>query len=92
MWTRDAANQSIQEAAILTDREKLEPVCSLLESESQQELSPDPASLAPLEMLLFEKVSSPARIEIGGPRNLSPPLTPAPPPPTPLEEEPEVLL
>lgn len=92
VWTRDAANQSIQEAAILTDREKLEPVCSLLESESQQELSPDPASLAPLEMLLFEKVSSPARIEIGGPRNLSPPLTPAPPPPTPLEEEPEVLL
>lgn len=92
VWTRDAANQSIQEAAILTDREKLEPVCSLLESESQQELSLDPASLEPLEMLLFEKVSSPARIEIGGPRNLSPPLTPAPPPPTPLEEEPEVLL
>ncbi|XP_021040690.1 rho GTPase-activating protein 31 [Mus caroli] len=92
VWARDAANQSIQEAAVLTDREKLEPVCSLLESESQQELSPDPASLAPLEMLLFEKVSSPARIEIGGLRNLSPPLTPAPPPPTPLEEEPEVLL
>lgn len=92
VWTRDAANQSIQEAAILTDREKLEPVCSLLESESQHELSPDPAGLAPLEMLLFEKVSSPARIEIGGLRNLSPPLTPAPPPPTPLEEEPEVLL
>ncbi|XP_021064686.1 rho GTPase-activating protein 31 [Mus pahari] len=92
VWTGDAANQSIQEAAILTDREKLEPVCSLLESESEQELGPDPASLAPLEMLLFEKVSSPARLEIAGPRNLSPPLPPAPPPPTPLEEEPGVLL
>lgn len=92
VWTRDSANQSIQEAAILTNREKLEPVCNLLESESEQELSRDPASLAPLGILLFEKVSSPARIEIGGPRNLSPPLPPAPPPPTPLEEEPEDLL
>ncbi|GAB1300275.1 Rho GTPase-activating protein 31 [Apodemus speciosus] len=92
VWPRDSANQNIEEAAILTNREKPEPVCSLLESESEQALSPDPASLAPLEILLFEKVSSPARIEIGGPRNLSPPLPPAPPPPTPLEEEVEVLL
>lgn len=92
VWTRDSANQGIQETAILTNREKLEPVCSLLESESEQAVSPDPSTLAPLEILLFEKVSSPARIEIGGPGNLSPPLPPAPPPPTPLEEEPQVLL
>lgn len=92
MWPRDSANQSIQEAAILTNREKLEPVCSLLESESGQEFSPEPARLAPLEILLFEKVSSSARLEIGGPRNLSPPLPPSPPPPTPREEEPQVLL
>ncbi|EGW13246.1 rho GTPase-activating protein 31 [Cricetulus griseus] len=92
MWTRDSTNQSTQEAAILANREKLEPVCSLPESECKQGLSPDPASLAPLQILLFEKASSPARIEMGGPRNLSPPLPPAPPPPTPLEEEPRVLL
>lgn len=91
-WTRDSANPSTQEAAILANREKLEPVCSLPESESKQELSPDPASLAPLQILLLEKMSSPARVETGGPRNLSPPLPPAPPPPTPLEEEPQVLL
>ncbi|XP_036059674.1 rho GTPase-activating protein 31 [Onychomys torridus] len=91
-WTRDSANQSAQEAAILTHREKLEPACSLPGSKPEQGFSPDPASLAPLQILLFEKVSSPARIEIGGPRNLSPPLPPAPPPPTPLEEEPRVLL
>lgn len=92
MWTRDSANQSVQEAASLTNREKREPICSLLESESEPELSPDPASVAPLEILLLEKVSSSARIEIGGPRNLSPPLPPSPPPPTPREEEPQVLL
>ncbi|CAH6792337.1 Arhgap31 [Phodopus roborovskii] len=90
--TRDSANQSTQGAAILANRGNLEPVCSLPESESKQGLSPDPASLAPLQILLFEKVSSPARIDMGGPRNLSPPLPPAPPPPTPLEEEPRVLL
>ncbi|XP_052596644.1 rho GTPase-activating protein 31 [Peromyscus californicus insignis] len=92
VWTRDSANQSIQEAAILTNREKLEPVCSLPGSKPEPGFTPDPASLAPLQILLFEKVSSPARIEIGGPRNLSPPLPPAPPPPTPLEEEPRVLM
>ncbi|OBS71512.1 hypothetical protein A6R68_13911 [Neotoma lepida] len=92
VWTSDPANQSTPEAAILANREKLEPVCSLPGSESEQGFSPDPASLAPLQILLFEKVSSPARIEMGGPRNLSPPLPPAPPPPTPLEEEPRVLL
>ncbi|KAL1788552.1 rho GTPase-activating protein 31 [Sigmodon hispidus] len=92
MWTRDSANQSTQETAILTNRENPEPICSHTESESKQELSPDPASLAPLQILLFEKVSSPARIEMRGPRNLSPPLPPAPPPPTPLEEEPLVSL
>lgn len=93
VWTRDSANQSLQEAAILTNREKLEPVGTLLESESEQELNPDPVSLAPMEILLFEKVSSSARIEIGGPRNLSPPLPPSPPPPpTPREEEPQVSL
>ncbi|XP_051005870.1 LOW QUALITY PROTEIN: rho GTPase-activating protein 31 [Acomys russatus] len=91
-WTRDSANQSTQEAAILTNRENLEPACMPPRSESEQGLRPDPASLAPLEIILFEKVSSPARIEIGGSRNLSPPLPPAPPPPTPLEEEPRVLL
>nr|XP_048278408.1 rho GTPase-activating protein 31 isoform X1 [Myodes glareolus] len=92
VWTRDSANQSTQEAAILADREKLEPVGSIPGSESELVLSPDPAGLAPLQLLLFEKVSSPARIDTGGPRNLSPPLPPAPPPPTPLEEEPRVLL
>ncbi|XP_034371604.1 rho GTPase-activating protein 31 isoform X1 [Arvicanthis niloticus] len=92
VWTRDSANQSVQEAASLTNREKREPVCSLLDSESEPELSPDPASVAPLEILLLEKVSSSARIQIGGPRNLSPPLPPSPPPPTPREEEPQVLL
>lgn len=92
VWTRDSANQSTQEAAILANREKLEPVGSIPGSESELVLSPDPAGLAPLQLLLFEKVSSPARIDTGGPRNLSPPLPPAPPPPTPLEEEPRVLL
>ncbi|XP_006975808.1 rho GTPase-activating protein 31 [Peromyscus maniculatus bairdii] len=92
VWTRDSANQSTQEAAILSNREKLEPVCSLPGSKPEPGFSPDPASLAPLQILLFEKVSSPARIELGGPRNLSPPLPPAPPPPTPLEEEPRVLV
>lgn len=91
-WTRDSANQSTQEAAILTNQENLEPVCIPPRSESEQGLRPNPASLAPLEILLFEKVSSPASIEIGGSRNLSPPLPPAPPPPTPLEDEPRVLL
>lgn len=91
-WTRDSANQSTQEAAILANREKLELVGSIPGSESELVLSPDPAGLAPLQLLLFEKVSSPARVDTGGPRNLSPPLPPAPPPPTPLEEEPRVLL
>ncbi|XP_055480801.1 rho GTPase-activating protein 31 [Psammomys obesus] len=92
VWTRDSDNQSTQEAAVLTNRENLEPACSPPRSGSEQGLSPVPASLEPLEILLFEKMSSPARRERGGPRNLSPPLPPAPPPPTPLEEEPQVLL
>uniref|UniRef100_A0A8C6QHE6 Rho GTPase activating protein 31 n=1 Tax=Nannospalax galili TaxID=1026970 RepID=A0A8C6QHE6_NANGA len=90
-WTRDSTDQSTQGAAIVANREKLEPV-SLPRLEPELGLSPDRASLAPLEIVPFEKITSPARMELRGPGKFSPPLPPAPPPPTPLEEEPQILL
>uniref|UniRef100_A0A2I3TMS4 Rho GTPase activating protein 31 n=1 Tax=Pan troglodytes TaxID=9598 RepID=A0A2I3TMS4_PANTR len=83
VWTRDPANQSTQGASTAASREKPEP---------EQGLHPDLASLAPLEIVPFEKASPQATVEVGGPGNLSPPLPPAPPPPTPLEESTPVLL
>ncbi|XP_030865563.1 rho GTPase-activating protein 31 [Gorilla gorilla gorilla] len=83
VWTRDPANQSTQGASTAASREKPEP---------EQGLQPDLASLAPLEIVPFEKASPQATVEVGGPGNLSPPLPPAPPPPTPLEESTPVLL
>lgn len=90
-WTRDSPNQNTQGAAIVANREKLEPI-SLPGLEPEQRPSSDQASLASLEIVPFEKVSSPAKMEPRGPGNPSPPLPPAPPPPTPLEEEPQILL
>uniref|UniRef100_H0XE74 Rho GTPase activating protein 31 n=1 Tax=Otolemur garnettii TaxID=30611 RepID=H0XE74_OTOGA len=81
-WTRDSTNQSTQGTSTAANREKLEPMGA----------RPDPASLAPLEIVPFETVSPLARMEVAGPENPSPPLPPAPPPPTPLEEVPRVLL
>nr|XP_012636040.1 rho GTPase-activating protein 31 [Microcebus murinus] len=90
--TRDSTNQTTQGTSTAANREKLEPTNSLHRSEAELGLRPDPASLAPLEIVPFETVSPQARVEVGAPGNLSPPLPPAPPPPTPLEEAPRVLL
>ncbi|XP_053420769.1 rho GTPase-activating protein 31 isoform X2 [Nycticebus coucang] len=91
-WTRDSTNQSTQGTYTAANREKLEPISGFHRSELEVCLRPDPANLAPLEIVPFETVSSRARVEVAGPGNLSPPLPPAPPPPTPLEEAPLVLL
>uniref|UniRef100_A0A8C0WB06 Rho-GAP domain-containing protein n=1 Tax=Castor canadensis TaxID=51338 RepID=A0A8C0WB06_CASCN len=91
-WTRDSTNQSTQGAATAVNREKLEPTSNLHRSDPQQGLNLDHASLAPQEIVLFEKASPPTNMEVKGPGNLSPPLPSAPPPPTPLEEAPRDLL
>lgn len=90
-WTKDSTNHDTEGVAMAANREKLEPTSSLHIYLHEQALRPDQASLVHLELGPFEKVSPQARIEAGGPGNLSPLLQPAPPTPTPLEEAPGVL-
>ncbi|XP_004835730.1 rho GTPase-activating protein 31 [Heterocephalus glaber] len=85
-WTRDSTNHDTQRAAMAANREKLKPTSSLHKYKHEQGLHPDQASLVPLDIVPFEKVSPWARTEVEGPENLSPLLPPAPPLPTPLEE------
>ncbi|XP_060495897.2 rho GTPase-activating protein 31 [Panthera onca] len=87
-WTRDPTNQSTQGTSTAANREKPETMNSLHRSEPEKGQRPDPTSLAPLEIAPFEAASSQARVDQGGPGNLSPLLPPAAPPPTPLEEAP----
>lgn len=91
-WARDPAKQSTQEAPTAANREKPESISSLHRSETEKAPRPDPTSLAPLEIIPLEMASPQARVEVGGPGNLSPLIPPAPPPPTPLEEAPQVQL
>ncbi|EPQ13366.1 Rho GTPase-activating protein 31 [Myotis brandtii] len=91
-WARDPAKQSTEEAPTAANREKPEAISSLHRSETEKTPCPDPASLAPLEIIPLETASPQARVEVGGPGNLSPLIPPAPPPPTPLEEAPRVQL
>lgn len=88
--TRDSTNPSTMDAATAANRDKPELTSGLHRSEPGPRA--DRATLAPLEIIPFEKASPSARTEAGGPGNLSPPLPPAPPPPTPLEEAPGTLL
>ena len=93
-WTKNPTNQSTLGTSTAANREKLETASILPRSQPEPEKGqrPDPASLTPLEIVLLEKSSSQARMEVGAPGNLSPLLPPAAPPPTPLEEEPRVQL
>ncbi|XP_014684527.2 rho GTPase-activating protein 31 [Equus asinus] len=91
-WTRDPTNQSTPGASTAANREKSEASSSLHGSEPEKGQRPDPSSLVPLEIVPFEAASPQARVEVGGPGNLSPVLPPAPPPPTPMEEAPRVQL
>lgn len=91
-WTRDPANQSIEGASTAASGEKRETTSNFHSSEPEKGQRPDPTSLAPLEIVPFETASPQARVEVGGPENLSPLLPPAPPPPTPLEEVPQAQL
>ncbi|XP_029795224.1 rho GTPase-activating protein 31 isoform X2 [Suricata suricatta] len=91
-WTRDPANQSTQGTSTAANREKSETTNSLHIPEPEKGQRPDPTSLPPLEIVPFEAASPQARVDQGGPGNLSPLLPPAAPPPTPLEEEPQVQL
>ncbi|XP_008580304.1 PREDICTED: rho GTPase-activating protein 31 [Galeopterus variegatus] len=94
--TRDPTNQSTHGASTAANREKPEPTRPLNRPEPEPGLRPDPTSLVPLETVLFETAAAAAsphsRVQVGGPGNLSPPLPPAPPATTPLEEAPRVLL
>ncbi|XP_048202646.1 rho GTPase-activating protein 31 [Perognathus longimembris pacificus] len=87
-WTKDSTIQNTQGAAIAANTEKLEPTICISRSSPEQAPSPDRGSLAPLAIIPFEKSSSPPRIKVEGLGNVSPPLLPAAPPPTPLEEPP----
>ncbi|XP_045041803.2 rho GTPase-activating protein 31 [Desmodus rotundus] len=89
-WTRDPANQSTQGAPTAANREKPETTSSLHGSETEKGQCPDPTSLASLEIVPFETASPQARAKVGGPGNLSPLIPPAAPPPTLLEEAPQV--
>ncbi|KAM5276456.1 rho GTPase-activating protein 31 isoform 1-T1 [Hipposideros larvatus] len=91
-WTRNPANQSTQGASTAANREKRETTSSLHRSEPEKGQRADPTNLAPLEIVSLETASPQAKVEVGGPGNLSPLLPPAPPPPTPLEEAPRVQL
>lgn len=91
-WTRNPANQSTQGASTAANREKQETTSNLHRSEPEKGPHTDPTSLAPLEVVPCETASPQAKVEVGGPGNLSPLLPPAPPPPTPLEEAPRVQL
>lgn len=86
--TRDPANQSAQGTSTAANREKPETTNSLHRSQPEKGQRPDPTSLPPLEVVPFEAAPPQARVDQGGPGNLSPLLPPAAPPPTPLEEEP----
>ncbi|XP_005386498.1 PREDICTED: rho GTPase-activating protein 31 isoform X1 [Chinchilla lanigera] len=89
-WTRDSTNHDTQGAAMEVSREKLEPNCSLHKYKQEQGLRLDRASLAHLDIVPLD-VSPRARTEVAGLGNLSSLLPPAPPPPTPLEEAPQIL-
>lgn len=91
-WARDPAKQSTEGTPTAANREKPEIISRLHRSETEKAPRPDPTSLAPLEIVPFETASPQARVEVGGPGNLSPLIPPAPPPPTPLEEAPGVQL
>lgn len=91
-WTRNPANQSTQGASTAANREKQETTSNLHRSEPEKGPHTDPTSLAPLEVVPCETASPQAKVEVGGPGNLSPLLPPAPPPPTLLEEAPRVQL
>ncbi|XP_057552248.1 rho GTPase-activating protein 31 [Hippopotamus amphibius kiboko] len=91
-WTKEPTNQSTESASEAANREKPETTGIRHPSELEQGQRPEPGSLAPLEIVPFEKPSPQARVEVGGPGNLSPLLPPAAPPPTPLEEVPLVQL
>ncbi|KFO30733.1 Rho GTPase-activating protein 31 [Fukomys damarensis] len=89
--TRELTNHDTKKAATGANREKLEPTGSPHEYKHKQGLQPDQASLVPLDIAPFEKVTSQDRTEVGGPGNLSPLPLPAPPLPTPLEESSQIL-
>lgn len=91
-WARDPAKQSTERTPTAANREKPETISRLHRSETEKAPCPDPTSLAPLEIVPFETASPQARVEVGGPGNLSPLIPPAPPAPTPLEEAPRVQL
>ncbi|XP_008144851.2 rho GTPase-activating protein 31 [Eptesicus fuscus] len=91
-WARDPAKQSTEGTPTAANREKPETNSRLHRPETEKAPRPDPPSLAPLEIVPFETASPQARVEVGGPGNLSPLIPPAPPPPTPLEEAPGVQL
>ncbi|XP_054428297.1 rho GTPase-activating protein 31 [Pteronotus mesoamericanus] len=88
-WTRDTTHHSTQGIPTAATREIPEQTSSLHRSGTEKGQRPDPTSLAPLEIGPFEAASPQARVEMGGPGNLSPPTPPAPPPPTPQEEAPQ---
>ncbi|EPY76833.1 rho GTPase-activating protein 31 [Camelus ferus] len=87
---KDSTNQSTQGASTVANREKSEATSLLHRCEPEKGPRPDPASLTPLEIVPFEKVSLQASVEVGDPGNRSPLLPPAPPPPTLTEEAPRV--
>ncbi|XP_006190531.2 LOW QUALITY PROTEIN: rho GTPase-activating protein 31 [Camelus ferus] len=87
---KDSTNQSTQGASTVANREKSEATSLLHRCEPEKGPRPDPASLTPLEIVPFEKVSLQASVEVGDPGNRSPLLPPAPSPPTLTEEAPRV--
>ncbi|XP_006210381.2 rho GTPase-activating protein 31 [Vicugna pacos] len=89
-WAKDSTNQSTQGASTAANREKSEATSLLHRCEPEKGPRPDPASLTPLEIVPFEKVSLQASVEVGDPGNRSPLLPPAPPPPALMEEAPRV--
>ncbi|KAI5774017.1 ARHGAP31 [Gulo gulo luscus] len=92
-WTRDPANQTpAQGASPAANREKPETTSVLHRPETEKGPRRDPTSLAPLEIVPFEMASLQTKVGQEGTGNLSPPLPPAAPPPTPLEEAPQVQL
>ncbi|XP_020925989.1 rho GTPase-activating protein 31 isoform X2 [Sus scrofa] len=90
--TKNPTNQSTQGISAAANRERVETTSILQRCELEKGLRPDPASLTPLEIVTFEMASPQAKMEGGGPGNLSPLLPPSPPPPTPMEEAPLVQL
>ncbi|XP_059019983.1 rho GTPase-activating protein 31 [Mustela lutreola] len=91
-WTRDPANQTAQGTSPAANREKPETTSVLRRPETEKGPRLDPTSLAPLEIVPFEMASLQTKVGQEGTGNLSPPLPPAAPPPTPLEEAPRVQL